>query len=101
MALPHYLTSGASSRAHYALLRRLDAAPTLAAADDAVAEEVERCRGVLAASVSPRLPPRVVAGVLVLFPLPPCALIALPFVGCENASSNPAQRNGALRTALR
>lgn len=52
MALPHYLTSGASSRAHYALLRRLDAAPTLHDADEAIREEVARCRAVLEGNVS-------------------------------------------------
>ena len=52
MALPHYLTSGASSRAHYALLRKLDAAGTLHDADEAIREEVGRCRTVLEGNVS-------------------------------------------------
>lgn len=52
MALPHYLTSGASSRAHYALLRKLDAAGTLHDADEAIRDEVARCKGVLEGNVS-------------------------------------------------
>lgn len=52
MALPHYLTSGASSRAHYALLRKLDTAGTLHDADEAIREEVGRCRTVLEGNVS-------------------------------------------------
>lgn len=52
MALPHYLTSGASSRAHYAFLRRLEGTGTLQEADRVVEEEVGRCREVLLKEVS-------------------------------------------------
>lgn len=48
MPLPPYLTSAASSRAHHALLVRLDEAASPQEEAAIILEEVERCRGVLA-----------------------------------------------------
>ncbi|KAL7420714.1 hypothetical protein Q5752_004665 [Cryptotrichosporon argae] len=49
MPLPPYLTSGASSRAHHALLSSLDAAKSPQEEDAIVLRELERVRGVVAA----------------------------------------------------
>ncbi|KAL1407959.1 hypothetical protein Q8F55_004756 [Vanrija albida] len=48
MPLPPYLSSSASSRAHHALLVKLDKAASPQAEDAAVTEEVARCRALLA-----------------------------------------------------
>lgn len=52
MPLPPYLTSFASSRAHHALLVKLDGAASAQAEDAAVIQEVERCRNLLATNPS-------------------------------------------------
>lgn len=52
MPLPPYLTSAASSRAHHALLVKLDEAASPQEQDGIVAAEVERCRALLSASPS-------------------------------------------------
>lgn len=52
MPLPPYLSSAASSRAHHALLVKLDAVTTQQSEDEAVLAEVERCRVFLASGPS-------------------------------------------------